>query len=62
MLVCPNCREKQIGKLSPTSYYCWVCSIELTVSGNELHIHQVEADGTLSSLDDLFSKEERRLL
>lgn len=61
MLECPNCHEKQIGKLGPSNYFCWVCSIELTISGKEVHIHQIEADGSLSSLDDLFSKEERSI-
>jgi hypothetical protein len=26
-----------------------------------IHTHQVEEDGTLSSLDDLFAEEDRRL-
>lgn len=26
-----------------------------------LHLHEVEADGSLSSLDDLFSDDERRI-
>ncbi|MBB3907278.1 hypothetical protein GGQ95_001569 [Anoxybacillus rupiensis] len=42
-------------------YYCWNCFIELTINKGMIHTHQVEEDGTLSSLDDLFSDEERTL-
>jgi hypothetical protein len=36
------------------SVYCWSCFIELTVNGEKMSVYQVEEDGTLSSLDDLF--------
>jgi hypothetical protein len=58
---CPNCREKNIGKIGTEQYYCWTCFIEMVVEGNKLTIHQVEADGSLSSLNDLFSDEERKV-
>lgn len=61
MFVCPNCNGKDIGKIGSQQYYCWTCFIELSVFGNELTIHQVEADGSLSSLDDLFSEDERKI-
>jgi hypothetical protein len=58
---CPNCREKNIGKIGTEQYYCWTCFIEMAVDGNKITIHQVEADGSLSSLNDLFSEEERKV-
>lgn len=61
MMRCPNCNGKDIGKIGAQDYYCWTCFIEMSVINNELTIHQVEADGSLSSLNDLFSEEERKL-
>ncbi|WP_067727320.1 hypothetical protein [Oceanobacillus damuensis] len=61
MLRCPNCNGKDIGKIGTQDYFCWTCCIEMTVSGNELMVHQIESDGSLSSLDDLFTKEQRQL-
>lgn len=56
---CPNCLGKNLGKIGVHVYYCWTCYIELSVEKEKLHIHQIEADGSLSSLNDLFSEEER---
>lgn len=52
---CPNCNSKDIGKIGSHQFYCWGCFIELTVNGEKMSVYQVEEDGTLSSLDDLFS-------
>lgn len=57
---CPNCQSKDIGKIGINQYYCWNCFIELSVSKGIIHTHQVEEDGSLSSLDDLFAEEDRR--
>lgn len=62
MLECPNCRSKDIGKIASNHYYCWNCFIELTVSKDIIHVHQVEEDGTLSSLDDLFDENDRMMI
>lgn len=51
---CPNCNSKDIGKIGSHQFYCWGCFIELTVNGEKMSVYQVEEDGTLSSLDDLF--------
>nr|MDH3084065.1 hypothetical protein [Bacillus subtilis] len=59
MLICPNCKSKDIGKIGVNQYYCWGCFIELTVAKGKIATHQVEEDGTLSDLDDLFSEDER---
>ena len=59
MLKCPNCQSKDIGKIGINQYYCWSCFIEFLAKGI-INTHQVEEDGTLSSLDDLFEEEERR--
>lgn len=58
MLSCPNCKRKDIGKIGTTQYYCWGCFIEFAVVDDKLDIFQVEEDGTLSSLNDLFEDEE----
>lgn len=54
---CPNCGTRDIGKIGTHQYYCWGCFIELTVEGDKMSVHQIEEDGTLSSLDDLFFPE-----
>jgi hypothetical protein len=61
LLKCPNCRSIDVGKIGVNQYYCWNCFIELTISQGVIHTHQVEEDGTLSSLDDLFSDDERTI-
>ncbi|MDC3415618.1 hypothetical protein [Aquibacillus salsiterrae] len=58
---CPNCKGKDIGKIGNQHYYCWNCFIELSVQNGVFQVHEVESDGSLSSLNDLFSEEERRL-
>ena len=60
MLSCPNCRSKDIGKIGINQYYCWNCFIELSLNKGLIHTHQVEVDGTLSSLDDLFDEDQRQ--
>ena len=60
MLSCPNCRSKDIGKIGINQYYCWNCFIELSLDKGLIHTHQVEEDGTLSSLDDLFEEDQRQ--
>ncbi|MFD2210997.1 hypothetical protein ACFSMW_14905 [Virgibacillus halophilus] len=61
LMQCPNCRSKDIGKIGSQQYYCWNCFIELSILGDEWTVHQVEADGSLSSLDDIFTAEERKI-
>lgn len=60
MFSCPNCKSKDIGKIGINQYYCWSCFIELTVNKGVIMTHQVEEDGSLSSLDDLFDEKELR--
>jgi hypothetical protein len=62
MLKCPNCKSKDIGKIGINQYYCWNCFIELTLVEGLIQTHQVEEDGSLSSLDDLFGEDERRFI
>ncbi|MEQ2526293.1 hypothetical protein EKG37_05725 [Robertmurraya yapensis] len=62
MFNCPNCNSKDIGKIGINQYYCWNCFIELSVSHGMINTHQVEEDGSLSSLDDLFDEDERRYI
>ena len=62
MFNCPNCQSKDIGKIGINQYYCWNCFIELTVSQGMISTHQVEEDGSLSSLDNLFDEDVRRYI
>jgi hypothetical protein len=55
---CPNCGNKNIGKLGINQYYCWNCFIELTLTDGKLSLSQVEEDGSLTTLDDLFTDSE----
>jgi hypothetical protein len=57
---CPNCKGNNIGKIGNQQYYCWNCCIELSAINGVLDVHQVESDGSLSSLNDLFTEDERR--
>lgn len=57
---CPNCSSKDIGKIGVNQYYCWNCFIEMSLNNGVIYTHQVEEDGSLSSLDDLFDESERR--
>jgi hypothetical protein len=61
MFRCPNCNSRDIGKIGSQQYYCWNCFIELKLIGDQLYVYQVEEDGSLSSLDDLFTEEQRRV-
>lgn len=58
---CPNCHRKDLGKIGVMQYYCWNCFIEITVVNEEAVIYQIEPDGSLSSLNDLFTDEERKV-
>lgn len=61
MMRCPNCSSKDIGKIGSQQFYCWSCFIEMTVTGDTVTVHQVEADGSLSSLNDLFTENQRKI-
>lgn len=58
---CPNCKSTNIGKIANYHFYCWNCYIELRQVDDILTMNEVDIDGTLLSLDDLFSEEERRI-
>lgn len=58
---CPNCHSHNIGKIANNQFYCWNCFIELFLNEEKLIPYQVEEDGTLSSLDDLFTEEELQI-
>ena len=58
---CPNCSSKNLGKIAANHYYCWDCFIELTLVNNRFSMNQVEEDGSLTSLDDIFSENERMI-
>ncbi|GAA0483154.1 hypothetical protein GCM10008986_05180 [Salinibacillus aidingensis] len=55
---CPNCQGQNLGKIGHNQFYCWNCFIELSLDNDRIKVHEVEEDGTLSSLDDLFNDEE----
>ncbi|ELK44823.1 hypothetical protein D479_17654, partial [Halobacillus sp. BAB-2008] len=39
---CPNCKEKQLGKIGNDQYYCWTCCLELTMEDGKMNINQIE--------------------
>lgn len=55
---CPNCQGKNLGKIGADQYYCWNCFIELSIVDDKISLSQVEEDGSLTSLDDLFEEED----
>ncbi|MCL1630466.1 hypothetical protein M3N64_00670 [Sporolactobacillus sp. CPB3-1] len=55
---CPNCHHSNIGKIGVNQYYCWDCFIELMLVDGKLSLRQVEEDGSLTLLDDLFQESE----
>ncbi|MCA0986163.1 hypothetical protein [Guptibacillus algicola] len=57
---CPNCKSKNIGKIGANQFYCWNCFVEMSVVKGMLSLHQVEEDGSLTSLDDLFEDYDMR--
>ncbi len=59
-MTCPNCKSRDIGKIGVNQYYCRECCIELAIIKGKIHTRQVEEDGSLSSLDDLFFEEANR--
>nr|WP_224749506.1 hypothetical protein [Polycladospora coralii] len=61
MIRCPNCNSHDLGKVSTNQLYCWHCFIELTTNKNQISsVYQVEEDGTLTSLNDLFLDESQQ--
>ncbi|GAY78586.1 hypothetical protein [Sporolactobacillus inulinus] len=55
---CPNCASTDIGKIGVNQFYCWNCFIELSLQEGKLSLSQVEEDGSLTDLDDLFQDSE----
>lgn len=54
-VICPNCQTKDLGRIATNQYFCQYCCVELTtVNGQVTFIGQVEEDGSLLSLNDLF--------
>ena len=51
-----------LEKLVSTNTIVGNCFIELTLVEGLIKTHQVEEDGSLSSLDDLFGEDERRFI
>ncbi|SEO34171.1 hypothetical protein SAMN04488134_106134 [Amphibacillus marinus] len=58
---CINCKSKNIGQISQNHYYCWNCFVEMHREQDVFHIHEVDLDGSLLPLNDLFSEDERRV-
>lgn len=62
MLRCPNCNSHDLGIIGTNQLYCWHCFIEMTTVKDKISsVYQVEEDGTLTSLNDLFLEESSRL-
>ncbi|MBA4601325.1 hypothetical protein [Thermoactinomyces mirandus] len=62
MFRCPNCNSHDLGKIGANHHYCWHCFIEITTEEDRIaSVYQVEEDGSLTSLNDLFLEESSRL-
>jgi hypothetical protein len=58
MLRCPNCNSHDLGKVGTNQLYCWQCFIEMTTENDRIaSVYQIEEDGSLTSLNDLFLEE-----
>ncbi|WP_044642271.1 hypothetical protein [Risungbinella massiliensis] len=58
LLRCPNCRSHDLGRVGSNQLYCWHCFVEMTTDQDRIiSISQVEEDGSLTSLNDLFLEE-----
>ncbi|ASF39998.1 hypothetical protein CEH05_12965 [Halobacillus halophilus] len=55
---CPNCKSKNLGKIGNEQYYCWNCCLELAIENGKMNINQIEEDGSLSSLNDIFYQQD----
>ncbi|SFE27685.1 hypothetical protein [Alteribacillus iranensis] len=53
---CPYCQSKTTGKIGTEHYYCWECFVEWTYEGEKITLYQVEEDGSLCCLNDLFGE------
>ena len=49
---CPICHERGIGKVGVDQYFCWECCLEFSLSGDDMKIFSVEADGSLTLFAD----------
>lgn len=54
---CPNCQSKRVGHIAPQQFYCWDCSVELFLDQGVITIHQIEADGSVTDITQVFSDE-----
>ncbi|SFJ01294.1 hypothetical protein [Thermoflavimicrobium dichotomicum] len=55
LLRCPNCHSHDLGRVGTNQHYCWHCFIEMTTENDRIcSVFQVEEDGSLTSLNDLF--------
>ena len=59
-MLCLHCGGKDIEKKGEQQFYAWNCFVEMDIFNNEMTMQQVEKDGSLHSLNDLFSDQERR--
>jgi hypothetical protein len=63
MLRCPNCHSHDLGKVGTNQLYCWHCFIEMTAEQGQIRsVYQVEEDGSLTSLNDLFFEDHDQLM
>ncbi|SDI93578.1 hypothetical protein [Salimicrobium halophilum] len=51
---CPNCMSREIGRIGVNRFYCWNCCIEIFQAGGRWNVAEIDWDGSLCSLNDLF--------
>lgn len=60
MFICPNCKGKTLENRCQPILLLELLYRIIGFKG-KIHTHQVEEDGSLSSLDDLFDENERTI-
>ncbi|SDB97124.1 hypothetical protein SAMN05421734_103203 [Pelagirhabdus alkalitolerans] len=58
---CLNCGSNHLGEIGPSQYYCWNCYVEIKKERHLYDVAGLDRDGTLVSLNDLFTEDERRV-
>jgi hypothetical protein len=51
---CPNCQRINVGQVAPKYFYCSDCFIEMKLNGQEISFYELDENGELTSLNDLF--------
>jgi hypothetical protein len=51
---CPNCARINVGQVAPKYFYCSDCFIEMKLHGETISFYELDENGELSCLNDIF--------